>query len=514
MKTSLLLSATLLSVTMAYADNAFDSKLQELGITATTDLTDNLVIMLDEPTCAYANLTSITALPTETSDDLHAYLDFYDGQGNYFRKKVLLGLQGSDEMDKKSLAIEFCEDEWVGDVTTSITFGDWVSQDSYHLKAFYEDGFRGTAEVAYQLYAQMTERPDCYPKAFPVMLYVNGDFYGIMSWQLKKHRANYGLDKKTSAHVMLDGKLSQKNLWGGSVDWAAFEVRNPKDLYDMFGNDYDGDHPTELMDATSAAYEGKNKQKRCAEVKANILRLSQYNGELDALVNDGSDAATMQQNIAERFDVEELINYRLFSLVTNNYDGFSKNWLWFTTNGTQWTVAPYDCNLTFGYNDDTAEAYTLWPATQGSKKYDYQMKNSETDGPIRWITAYYQDQLKARYATLRKEGILTPENISGLFTSWTTRIGEANYAAEWTRWPESPLQLGREESLQRLNEWITLRLQLLDSFLGEEQSIASLPATSADIEAIYSPTGTPRSALTVGFNLVRYTDGTSRIIVK
>ena len=36
----------------------------------------------------------------------------------------------------------------------------------------------------------------CVPDGFPVIVYQNGEFWGVNSWQLKKHRDNYMLNKK------------------------------------------------------------------------------------------------------------------------------------------------------------------------------------------------------------------------------------------------------------------------------------------------------------------------------
>ena len=442
----------------------FDIKLDELAINQgdCTNWSSQPTITLDEPQYAYANITGIDALPTSKTDDLQAYIDFYDNEGNYFRKRVLLNLQGSSE-PKVNLSLQFCEDEWIGDETPDITFGDWVAQDEFHLKAFYEDGLRGTAEVAYQLYGKITGRDKCYPKAFPVSLYVNGDFYGVMSWQLKKHRKNMDLAKDNGDQVWLDGKVNNKQLFSGTVNWTKFEVRNPKDLYNMDGTDYDGDDPQEIMDATSSAYEGKKKQVRCATAKQHILELSQYCQELTTLKESGATSEEMRAAISERFDVDELINYKLFSLVTNNYDGFSENWQWFTYDGVQWTVAPYDCNLTFGYNE---EGTSLWPASQGSKKYDYQMQNTDTDGPMPWLMEYFWSDLKARYKSLRDNGTISAAAIMTLVNDWYDRIGARNYDEEWEAWPESPCLTTFSESIDRFETWVEDRIALEDQYLG------------------------------------------------
>lgn len=465
--------------TFTFAQSEFDNKIEELDISfeELNDWSNNNAIAFDEPQYAYANI-SCDLLPTSKTDDVHAHISFYDNNGNYFQKKVLFNLQG-DSRDKNNFSISFVEDEWIGDITTDITFGDWATQDEFHLKAFYSDGFRGTAEIAYQLYAQITERDNCYPRAFPISLYINGDFYGIMAWQLKKHRDNMGLNKKTASHVWIDGTLNDKRIFRDTIDWSKFEVRNPKDLYNMDGSDYDGDVPQEIIDSTSVYYSGTNKMIRCNQVKNHIINLSHYYTELSTLEKNGATKEEMRAAIKSRFDVPELINYMVFSLVTSNYDGFSKNWQWFTYDGKKWTVAPYDCNLTFGYNEDGT---SLWPATQSSKKYDFKMENVDCSGPMLWIKKYFWNDLKERYARLRNNETISTFNICTLANKWQERIGKENYDKEWETWPECPCLTSFTESSNRFEKWVSDRIALEDQYLGYTPNITSYTLTISDAE--------------------------------
>lgn len=449
--------------TYTFAESDFEQKIKELAIeeSTKTDWSEDNNISFVEPKIAYVNITC-DSLPNSKYDDLHASLDYYDENGNYMKKKILLNLQGNSQ-PKKNFSIAFCEDDWLGDITTNITIGDWVTQDEFHLKAFYNDGIRGTAEIAYELYGQITQRDMCYPKAIPAALYINGDFYGIMAWQLKKHRANMGLDKKESTNVWLDGTLNDKQIFKDTINWTKFEVRNPKDLYTMVGSEYDGDDPQELIDSSSPFFINKGKMVRTEEAKKHIIDLSHYYSELSNIEKDNNNESLMRTEIAKRFDIPELINYMIFSLISNNYDGFSKNWQWFTKDGQKWSVAPYDCNLTFGYNEEGKE---LWPASQSSKKFDYRMENVDSNGPMYWIRKYYWDDLKSRYKELRNNEIISVENITSLSKRWIERIGEDNYSLEWSHWEECPIKLGDNENDERIKDWISERINLCDLYLG------------------------------------------------
>lgn len=499
----------------AFAESEFDSRIKELALDThiVHDWSQESDLTLTEPSCAYANITGIAELPSSKQDNLQAYIDFYDGQGNYFRKKILLNLQGgsSSNQQKKNLSINFCEDEWEGETTTNISFGEWVVQDEFHLKAYYNDYFRGIPAIGYKLYNQMTQtlgqksyawqrglsaqdlndptlsiydEARCFPDAFPCVIYVNGGYYGTFCWQLKKQRKNMNLTKNIPTHIHLDGTLNDKQLFRGEVNWEKFEIRNPKDLYYMDGTDYDGDYPAEIMDESSPNFSGKKKQIRCAEVKSHILALSAYYDAIQQLINSGARTEEIRTAIEQRFDVTSMIDYLVFSLVTSNYEGFSKNWQWFTYDGGRWFVAPYDLDLTFGYNEENV---SLWPASQSSKKYDYQMNNIDSNGPMYWIKHFYWAEVCDRYQQLRSNGVFSVQNIMNIIDDWYNRIGETNRESEWKKWPQSPCLVNYSDSQQRIRQWIEDRLSLEDSYLNQEAPTYELSINETEWATICVP---------------------------
>ena len=153
----------------------------------------------------------------------------------------------------------------------------------------------------------------CFPDAFPCVVYMNGDFYGLYSWQLKKHRKNMNLKKNNSEHIHLHGFMNN-NFFNGAIEWDRIEVKNPKNLYDMDGKPYD-DY-AELIDETSPYYnlETDDKDTRkiketSAKVKSSILNLTHYCGQLKTLVATGASNEEVRAAIEERFDVTSLCDY-------------------------------------------------------------------------------------------------------------------------------------------------------------------------------------------------------------
>lgn len=548
-------------------------------------------IVLETPSCAYINIDSVAKMPTEKGVDLHAWFTYYDEQGNYFKKRILLSAQGASTLvlwPKKNFAIDFCEDEWIGDQTTGIQIGDWVEQDAFHLKAYYIDWLRGAGNVAYQLYDDIVADHDtyvqragiskpkagarCYPDGFPCMIYHNGKFYGVYAWNLKKHRDNMSMKKNNAAHIHLDGYLHNSYLWYGNINWEKFEVRNPKGLLTKMAETdstllaYDGNVPSELLDETSPLYDPENEAHvRTATVKKSIQQLSKLRSTMLS-IQFSKDTALIRSTFEECIDITSLIDYQVFSFVTNNADGFAKNWQWFTYDGKKWFVAPYDLDMTFG---NMWFGYFTMPAEWNMQGEYY--NTIPTSGPCYWTKKFYMPDIKKRYAELRDSKVLDADRISTYMDEWYNRVGEENYQLEYQRWPDSycerdlvpspywetsddwkgysslaefdinktyhagdrcrwnyriwtataetcgnqPVKkFGYHDSLDRFKEWIRHRLELMDEFLEYtpkdiKSGVVYPQAHNRSVEARYDMMGNRVGADYHGIVIVHYTDGSN-----
>ena len=470
------------------------------------DWSESSFIQIPEPRFAIINITNIDSMPTTKQDNKKAFLEFWDMQGNYFKKHAILNAQGNSSMGfpKKNVSVDICDDEWLGEDTPKIRIGKWVPQDSFHMKAYYTDFFRGVGAVSYKLYDQIVltrgalyDRPwkkalldmskigittkslgnpnvgnydlltdtgaRCFPDGFPVAIYLNDVFYGIFSFQLKKHRDNYHLDKSTAENVHLDGTLNYYTIFGGkdSINWGEFEIRNPKGLYAIGGNKYDADIKQEeiagetevnswiadgiLPDGTEITSKIKKNLQLTAKVKKYIQNLSDAVGVIkaaEAAYNASSktseDFSTFKKVYEKYFDVENMIDYIIASDIIKNGDGFSKNWQFFCYDGIKWFVGLYDCDMTFGcewsYITDTLTGHL----------------NSSVDSPHGFIIKYYNDELEKRYKELMDCGIISPKNIYSLITDWMQRIGTSFFKQEYKKWKES---LCISDSVVRSEYW-------------------------------------------------------------
>ena len=472
------------------------------------DWSESSFIQIPEPRFAIINVSNIDSMPTTKTQNKKAFLEFWDMQGNYFKKHAILNAQGNSSMIfvKKNVAIDFCDDEWIGDDTPKVRIGNWVPQDSFHMKAYYTDFFRGVGAVSYKLYDQivrtrgnMYDRPwkkalldmskigtstksfgnpyvgdyslltdtgaRCFPDGFPVAVYLNGEFYGIFSFQLKKHRDNYHMDKSMAEHVHLDGTLNGNTIFGGKekIDWSQFEIRNPKGLYAIGGNKYDADvkqeeiaGETEINAWIAAgqlpngkAIDSKIKKalQMTAKVKKYIQNFADVIPAIKTVMNtyESSDKSnenlgTFKKAYEKYFDIKNMIDYRILSDLIKNSDGFSKNWQWFTYDGIKWWVGLYDCDMSFGGHSQ---------GNQNTGLYESHLDVS-LDKPNGYITKYYVPELETRYKELADMSIASSDNIFSLLQDWCMRIGTDFFKEEYKKWADSPCI---SDSIVRSDYW-------------------------------------------------------------
>lgn len=385
-------------------------------------------------------------LPTTKTDDIEAEIEYNDKDGNYFRKPVILNAQGSSSMSYyvKNMAIDINDN-------SKIKFGDFPAQDGFHLKKYYIDAFRGQCIVGYHLIEQVymtrpygERRPwdylntnnsvengtgsiskdfdNCsksHPDGFPIrIIWVNSytkeeTVMGVYAWNLKKSREVYNVNKKKVENIILDGEINSSSLFGGTVNWTKFEIRNPKSLLDINGDKYDGDNPKELSDTDSSS----------KKVKDYIIRLSGAMADLKTNNN--------KETFEKYFNVPFFIDYFLQSQVTYNADGFNKNWIWGTLDGQKWNPNIYDEDSIFGLNAATG-AYII----ENSDKQT--ILGLSTTLPTYYLSRLYETEIKERYKELRDAGVFTVGNIVGLLESWLNRIGYDNLKEDLSIYKETP----------------------------------------------------------------------------
>lgn len=480
--------------------NNIKDALKEKGFDVKTpiDWSESSFIQIPEPRFAIVNISGITAMPTTKTQNLHAWMEFWDMQGNYFKKKVILNAQGNSSMGfiKKNAAIDICNDEWIGDDTAKVKFGNWIPQDSFHLKAYYTDFFRGVSAVSYKLYEQMVkvhgdmyDKPWkkalldinsigvttksignplvgsldlqidtgalCHPDGFPIALYLNDEFYGLFAWLIKKHRDNYHLDKNTAEHIHLDGTIENRIIWNGTILWGTgdngFEIRNPKGLYAIGGNKYDADIKQEeiagkeevdnwiengqLPDGTVITAKIKKALQITAKVKEYI---QDFAGSINTIKQAAAIYESSNKSEEDLKTFKEVFEKYYDPDNIMDYVIFSD----LTGNtdgfGKNWQWITYD-GIKWWVCPYDCDA-TLGGSPTGVRTIAPLTEHlyNTTDRPNYYVVKYYAEEIKGRYKLFADKGIASADNIISLLKDWTMRIGAKFFNEEYKKWADSP----------------------------------------------------------------------------
>lgn len=425
-------------------------------------------LYIPEPRCARINISGIDSMPTSKYANNKAYFEMWDMQGNYFKKRVIINAQGNTTMQypKKSFACDFFDNDWDGDVF-AMKIGDWVAQDSFHFKAQYLDFFKGVSIVAYKvvqevwasrspiysnpwkkallanqsitsgsfenqgiddLSLQKDTGAKCVPDAFPCVVYLNGEFYGLFNWALKKHRDNYHMNKSSGLHIHIDGGNYPFLI---PLDWTKFEVRNPKGLLTNVPKGsgfekYDGDFPKELLGKDTDGYDTSNKTHILSnQVKEAVVEFNTLGRTLNAMGKEEGD-----KYLAEHYDLNNLIDCYVMQYVFADEDE-ENNWQWVTYDGKRWYVCEYDKDRTFG---QTYHCRGVRPANSKLNAININTENY----PFKFLYTYHKEEIKARYEELKALGIFTPEHFISLLKDWVDRFSSADFKLEYKKWSESP----------------------------------------------------------------------------
>lgn len=193
----------------------------------------------------------------------------------------------------------------------------------------------------------------CIPDGFPCIVYHNGDFWGVNSFQLKKDCANYQMEDDNPDNIHIDSDVYRLWSYNGVIDWSTdertgfnnniygSEIRNPEDLYCIDGTVYDPDinrkeiANTEtinqwisdgiLPDGTEITKKIKTRLQTTAKVRTRFEEMTTYGRTLRTMMDSGESEENIRSTFMRFFDLESFIDYFLLSNVTYNTDAFGNN---------------------------------------------------------------------------------------------------------------------------------------------------------------------------------------------
>lgn len=372
-----------------------------------------------------------------------AKLTYNGGNGFGFKSEIEITYQGSSSMryPKKNFTI---------DLDRKIKFGNWVPMDSYHLKANYIDATqarnvcmgRVVDDVAYTLPFEK-QRPwrsgwgenakgaildngaKGHIDGFPIELYINNEYYGLYTWNLKIHRDNYCMDKSNRNHILL--KAEEHNNFYGFVS-SNWEMKNPK----IDGTTGAGDIPSDIRSVISRPLNWFNSVK--------------------------NNPSSFKSGFGDYFDKEAMMDYYIILEAFYADDDVDKNLSMCTWDGNKWYFLWYDMDTILGLYWDGSKLLSSSGSVLTSRE-------PGESGKRFWNMFYtaFKPEIIERWNYL-KTNALSYNNVIGRYSEFMSQISRDAYEKDFKRWPEIPSNSSCHTSLAQISKWYQERLVWMDSY--------------------------------------------------
>lgn len=419
-------------------ENAVNAKLLIMGTTISTEpfsvsvnnasikATSQLPKVPTDSSNARLPIVKLTGDVSQMSKDQKVMLQFeFNDHGRVVTGYSKTKWQGDSSLHypKKSYKIKLYADAQGKTKKEFVPFAGWKADKKFNMKGNYNDSTFARNVVNSGLFADVTAnrhglRPELVKadsfatvKGQPVMLYINGKFNGIYTFNTTKD-VYMNMDKTNDDHIVI----------GGS-DWTDAT---------LFKTD------AALLDETD--FEIIQNAGNDDDTKTKFNRLMKF-------VNSSTDEE-FKAHASEYLDIPSMIDWLVFTVIIQAEDSFGKNTMFATWDGNVWSATAYDLDTSWSMYFDGKQlvdpAEDLF-AFHGNKLYQRIFKTFKAD-------------FKTRYAELRST-VMTASNVLGKFTDWYYTVGEENYEAEKQLWNAPSFGV---TSLAQLKSDIPLRLLAVD----------------------------------------------------
>lgn len=313
----------------------------------------------------------------------------------------------------------------------------WGKQSKYCFKKNYVDSTHtrnlSGARIAYDM---VNSRPESAFKTnlltaprngvvdgFPCIMYLNGEFWGLYTWNIPKDAWMFNMNDDNPNHMVLCAEFNNN---------GNMSVANTCQFRALWGGEGDANWSIE------------------AGTYSEALKTS-FNNAINFVMTASDE--DFKANISNYFDLYSLLDYYCFSYLVYHYDGLGKNMLMATYDGVHWGACLYDMDSIYGvsFNGQTFLEYNkLCPE-------DYQENNS-----LLWqrIETCFSQELYDRYVELRK-GALSLGNIVEHVEEIYDLIPDRAFKEDWNKWSGIPSQT--TNTLTRFRTFMKNRAAYVDS---------------------------------------------------
>lgn len=382
-------------------------------------------------------------LPTSKTATMMKF-DYYS-KTNEYHGWAQIKCQGNSSMayPKKNFTIKLYKDKAKTD-KLKIDFKGWGKQSKFVLKANWIDLTHARNVVSARIWADIVKSRADYSSlpellrtspnqgavdGFPVTVYGNGYYQGRYTLNIPKDKWMSNMDDTLDTHCILCGENY------GSGCFRALPAINGSDWTD------------ELHDTVPAT------------IKTSWTNVVKF-------VMNSSDSE-FKANLNNYIDVNSLIDYSLYGLISTGLDAFGKNQLYMTYDATKWFSGMYDMDSTWG----------LWWNGQSFVSNSYSReefedyKNGSKQGNLLYIRLQklFIPQLKARYTELRQT-IFTYPYLVNKFEEFIQicpqDIVKEDYASTTANGAYTGIPSKTTNNIQQLRANIDARLTYVDSYIN------------------------------------------------
>ena len=228
---------------------------------------------------------------------------------------------------------------------------------------------------------------------YPIMLVINGEYAGLYTFNIPKDKWMMGMGNGEYEAILTSESVCDATLMKAEA----------------------------VLDGTDWEIEYASDESWISE---------SFNTAIDSVMN--CEDAESYETIKDYIDVDNAMDYFIFSLLIGNWDGFGRNYFMSTYDGTKWFHTAYDMDNTFGswYQGAHISPYM----TADKRPLSYLLEGEKSDRLFYCIYTYDHDRLINRYQQLRN-GVLSELNVFGKFEDFLSAIPLAAYNEETSIWP-------------------------------------------------------------------------------
>lgn len=352
--------------------------------------------------------------------------------------------QGNSSMSypKKNFTVKLYKDKEKTQ-KLKIDFKGWGKQSKFVLKANWIDITHARNIVSARIWADIVKSRSDYDTlpellrtspnqgavdGFPITVYGNGYYQGRYTLNIPKDGWMANMDDSLDAHCILCGENY------GSACFRELPKINGEDWSD------------ELHD-----------------VVPNVIKTSWTNVINFVMTSSDTEFKT---NLHNYFNVESLIDYLLYGLISTGLDAFGKNQIYMTYDAQTWLGSMYDMDSTWG----------LWPNGSKILSDTYSREQFEDfngngrKGNLLYIRLQqlFLAEIKSRYAELR-QSIFTYPYLVNKFEEFIqicpNDVVKEDYASTTVNGAYTGIPSTTTNNIQQIRTNINARLEYVDSYI-------------------------------------------------